>query len=147
MFSFQNQDSSDNEIKSSLCAYTGPCKGFLWVCKGRQFHVSVTHYSEPEHKNKTGGSYCTASATSRQTQRNHKLWHGNKATSSQTSPDRRWANRGPTGFCQFWAGETAGHLISKGNKLDALFTCCTRFLWPTTMATILSAAWFFVHFF
>lgn len=38
-----------------------------------------------------------------------------KTTSGLTSVDSRWVYQGPTGFCQFWADVTAGHLpISKG---------------------------------
>lgn len=40
---------------------------------------------------------------------------------------------------------TARHLpISKGNKLDASFICCTKFPWPTTASMILNVACFFV---
>ena len=68
-----------------------------------------------------------------------------KTTSDQTSPDSRWVYKGPTGLCQFWADGTAGHLpISKGNKLDVFFICCTKFPWPTTASMILNVARFFV---
>lgn len=90
MFSFQNQVEKKWNKVFSLRIYRAMQRFSAMImlqsvtCKGRQFHVSVTHYSEPEHKNKTGGSY-TASATSRQTKRNHKLQRGNKASSMKTS--------------------------------------------------------------
>ena len=45
-----------------------------------------------------------------------------KTTFGQTPPNSRWVYLGPTGFCQFWAYGTAGHLpFSKRNKLDVFF--------------------------
>ena len=68
-----------------------------------------------------------------------------KTTSGQTSPDSRCVYLGTTGFCQFWADDTAWHLpISKGNKLDVFFISCIKFPWPTTASTILNVARFFV---
>lgn len=145
MFSFQNQDSSDNEIKSSLCAYTGPCKGFQRCVKEDSF-MSVSH--------------TIASLSTKTRQEVVEILHQrhpdkHKETTNSDMETRPllakllWADDGRTGvpLVSVSSSETAGHLISKGNKLDALFICYATCLWPTTVATILSAAWFFVPFF
>lgn len=68
-----------------------------------------------------------------------------KTNASWTSPNSRWVYLGPTGFCQFWAQGTAGHLpILKGSKHDLSFICCTKFPRPATASMVLNVARFFV---
>lgn len=50
----------------------------------------------------------------------------------------RWVYLSSTVFCQFWANNTAGHLlVSKGSKHDVSFIFC-KFTWLVTVSMILN---------